>query len=890
MGMGDLTADAVPGIPTGTVTFFFSDIEGSTRLWEAHPEHMRAALRRHDAILRASIESNDGYVFSLAGDQFVAAFHHVPNALAAASAAQLAIQQEEWSDLTPIAVRIGIHVGVAEERDNDYFGQVLNRTARIVSAAHGGQTLLSAAAAPLARDVVLTDLGEHRLKDLAEAERIWQLGTDTFPALRTLAAARHNLPVERTPLVGRTDEVIEIAKTVLEHRLVSLLGIGGTGKTRLALAVAAEVADRFEGGTWFVDLVPATDANSVAEAAASASGLRLTGSYLVEALAEQVAQRQMLLVFDNCEHLTDDVADVIDHLLERSSNVHIIVTSREPLELQDEHQIRVQPLAVASSSGSPAIRLFVEAANRVGADLGADHTEQVANICRHLDGLPLSIELAAAQLRQLTLTQLEDRLDQRFQLLSRGGRRRRGRHSSLIDVLSDSWAMLDEAEQSLLKLAAAFPSSFTLADLEEASKEMSVVHSLGGIVDRGLVANDGHGGLKLLETVKLFVRDRWADDPTSPDFEDQHTEWILNHARTEGADNAGLSIALAGWSMLHYDDHRAVEDRLAAAARFDELAELLWYLRWPYSRELPQRASQLIERLERYIAETGLTDTQSATLHVVAGRAARAARSIRWYRTGAETAIGLLRPLGPSPELVSALIGATFDRIVNDPETAYELLDEAYHVALDIGDETLAAATLGYRANYLALAHRFPETRLVLEELASRPNAGRADQVRVMALEATMQVDLLDDPSRSRAAVEELVEITTDHGLDHDWFMELHRSSGVAATGDIEGTIACIDRITVLLEESRMDGLPDILLPYLTLANALGEKELCRRWLTAIRQGEGVLGTGISIGVYRVHRSVVGLVDYNPLDDTTIEEILVEAQTWLQRGSSLRSS
>lgn len=882
MGKGGATSNALPGIPTGTVTFFFSDIEGSTRLWEAHPTDMRAALRRHDEILRTSIEDHEGYVFSLAGDSFVAAFHHVPDALAAASAIQTAIEQEPWPDRTPISVRIGINVGVAEERDNDYFGQVLNRTARIVSAAHGGQTLLSSAAATLVRDVELTDLGEHRLKDLAEAEQIWQVGNCTFSPLRTLAQARHNLPVERTPLVGRSADVIETAKTVLEHRLVSLLGIGGTGKTRLALAVAAEVADRFESGTWFIDLVPASDANSVAEAAASASGLRLAGGDLVDALANQVAQRCMLLVFDNCEHLTDDVADVIDHLLQRSSNVHILVTSREPLELQDEHQVRVQPLAVAASSSSPAIRLFVDAASRVGIDLGIDHTERVASICQHLDGLPLSIELAAAQLRQLTLTQLEDRLDQRFQLLARAGRRRRGRHSSLIDVLTDSWTMLDDAEQSLLKLAAAFPSSFTLADIEEASRSTSVVNSLGGLIDRGLLANDGHGGFKLLETVKLFVRDQWADDSSSNDFEEQHTAWILNHVRDEGADNASLSIRLAGWLMRHYDDHRAVEDRLAAASRFDDLAELLWALRWPYSRELPQRASAVIERIERYVAEAGLTDVQSATLQIVAGRAARAARSIYWYRTGAEAAVGLLRPLGPSPQLVSALIGATFERIVHDAIATDEMLDEAYHVALDIGDETLASATLGYRANYLALTQRFPETRQVLDELALRPNAARADQVRVMALEATMQVNFLDDPPRAREAIEELVRITTEHGLDHDWFMAIHLASGIAATGDIDGTTASIDRATALLKESGMDGLPDLLLPYLSLAQAVGEQELCRRWLTAIRQCAGVLGTGISIGIYRVHRSAVGLLESNPLEESTIEEILLEAQAWLR--------
>ncbi len=257
------------GIPTGTVTFLFTDVEKSTRMWQNHPAEMQAALGRHDGIVRDCIERNAGYVFSLAGDQFVAAFHQVPHALAAASEAQEQIGAENWPEHTPIRVRIGIHIGVADERDGDYFGPVLNRTARIVSAAHGGQTLLSGAAAALAPGLDLTDLGEHRLKDLAEAQHLWQAGADTYPTLRTMQVLRHNLPVERTPLVGRTDDVNDISTRVLDNRLITLLGIGGTGKTRLALAVAAEIADRFQDGTWFIDLVPSTDVTSVVERAIS---------------------------------------------------------------------------------------------------------------------------------------------------------------------------------------------------------------------------------------------------------------------------------------------------------------------------------------------------------------------------------------------------------------------------------------------------------------------------------------------------------------------------------------------------------------------------------------------------------------------------------------------
>lgn len=887
MGKDDVRADeSFEGIPTGTVAFFFTDVEGSTRMWENEPEKMRTALRRHDEIVRTAIESNGGYVFSLAGDQFVAAFHNIQTALSGAHDAQRQIAAELWPTDMPIRVRIGIHVGVAEERDNDYFGQVLNRTARIVSAGHGGQTVLSGAAAALATGVELDDLGEHRLKDLAEAEHLWQVSGGFFPPLRTLHAGRHNFRVERTPLVGRSDDIIAISKTVLEHRLVTLLGIGGTGKTRLASAVAAEVGDRFDDGTWFVDLVPTSDQNGVAEAIASAVGLQLTGTDLLGALADQLVRRDLLLVMDNCEHITDDVADVVDFLLERTQRLHILATSRETLDLPDEHQVRVTPLPVRDSASSPAVRLFLDAAARVGADVESDDIDVVISVCERLDGLPLAIELAAAQLRQLTPTELASRLDRRFELLDRGrSNRRRRRQTSLLDVLTDSWEMLDRDEQRLLSYLATFPSSFDLADVEGiASTTSGISRSLGGLSDRGLVATAGDGRSRLLETVKLFVRERWADLPTI-EFADAHTAWLAAHLDANGNDNQHQSIALAGWAVRHYDDHRAVEDRLASAERFDELAELLHSLRWAYSREMPQRASALIDRIEHYLDTFELTDWQSASLHLVACRAGRAARHSEWIRRGGEEAVIRFRPSGPTPELAAALITSTFNQIVHDPAEAFRRLDEAYEIALSLGPDalgadTLVAATQGYRANYLAMQLKVDEVRSVLAELELRPNADRIDNILVMVLEATLVINLLEDPPAARAAIERCVEATAEHGLDHDWFMLLHLAIGVAVTGDVRATVGAIRQVTARLEKSGLNGLPDLLLPYLALAHALGDDDRCRRWLTTIRKGTGHLGTGITIATYRMHRSAVGLDDTNPLDGTTIDDLHTEAIDW----------
>ncbi|MFK7918023.1 MAG: adenylate/guanylate cyclase domain-containing protein [Ilumatobacter sp.] len=888
--MGESRAgEVIDGIPTGTVTFFFTDVEGSTRLWEDHPTDMANALGRHDEIVRGRIEHNNGYVFSLAGDQFVAAFHDVESAVTAAIETQAAIDVEPWPTDAPIRVRIGIHVGVAEERDNDYFGQVLNRTARIVSAAHGEQTLLSGAAAALADGSLLSDLGEHRLKDLAEAEHLWQVGHRQHRPLRTLQTGRHNLPVERTALVGRSADITAVAKTVLDNRLVSLLGIGGTGKTRLAMAVAAEIGDRFVDGTWFVDLVPATDLNSVVEAVASAAGLRLTGTDLLDALASQAEQRHMLLVIDNCEHLTDDAADVIDLLLERSSNVHVIATSREPLDLPDEHQVRIAPLAVSPTAASPAVRLFMSTAERVGAELQSDDIEVIADICNKLDGLPLSIELAAAQLRQLRLGELAARLDRRFELLTRGrGNRRRRRQASLLDVLNDSWQMLEDGERNLLMQLAAFPSSFDLVDVEALANDTArPAQHLGGLIDRGLVSGDGHGRSRLLETVKLFVRERWADSPDVAghtidpgSFLDAHTGWMLAHLREHGAANNYQSVELAGWVIRHYDDHRAVEDRLAASGRLDELAALIGGLRWAYSRETGQRATAFIERVESYHESLTLSGHQSAALHLAAAGAARAARNRHWLAHGAHEAVRLFREEPPCEEFVVALIVASFTEVLRDPKQAFANLDEARFVAHEVGAETLIDNILAYRAHYAAMIGSIDEVHEVLAELEPRLVGRPVDNTTMMTLQAKMVANLFSAPEVAREAARQGATTASTFGLDNDWWVHLYLATGAAACGDSNAMRRHLADGEEMLQQSGTNGLPDLLLPYVALARVTGDLDRSRRWITGVRHADSRPGTGVVIALYRHLRAEVGLNDTNPLGEASIEDLHAEARSW----------
>ena len=517
------------GRPTGTVTFLFTDVEGSTGLWEREPDGMQVALAAHDDIMRTVIESFGGVVFSTAGDSFSAAFSTPAQALDAATALQVQLSVQQWPTSVPIRVRMGVHSGTAQERDENYFGPVLNRAARLMAAAHGGQVVVSNATAQLVDRGGLVDLDEHLLKDLVAPERVWQLGSASHPAIRSLQRRLHNLPVQRAELIGRTTEINEIAGLVRQHRLVSMLGIGGTGKTRLALAVAAEVVEDFGDGVWFVNLVPVSAGEERPEVIANAAGLRLTSGSRLEQLAAVLAGRETLFVLDNCEHLTEPVADLIDALLE-TTGAQFLVTSREPLDLPDEWPLRVPTLAVEESFTAPAVALFNRAAARAGAVLSEDDLPLAVAVCRHLDGLPLALELAGAQLRSLTLAELASRLDRRFELLETSRRGRRQRQASLLVVLEDTWMSLNAPEEELLRQLAAFAGSFDLDAVEAAASDLAprgLLRAFRGLTDRSLVTSDNDGRHRLLETVKLFAQRHWADPDALGDYWERHTQWAL---------------------------------------------------------------------------------------------------------------------------------------------------------------------------------------------------------------------------------------------------------------------------------------------------------------------------------------------------------------------------
>ena len=589
-------ADDVP-LPTGTVSLLFSDIEGSTTLWERNPTEMTVALQRHDAIIREAVESVGGRVFKTTGDGFHAVFTAPVDCLIAAAEAQSSLQLEEWPQDTPIKVRMGLHTGLCEQRDDDYFGPVMNRTARLMDVAHGGQTVVSRAMVELAQDsspqwLNFLDLGEHRLKDLSRPERVFQLDIEgmgvEFPPLRSLndGIREHNLPVLLSSFVGRETEVIEVRKLVQASRLVTLTGAGGSGKTRLALQVAAESLDDFAESVWLVELASLADPALVTSTVASALGVREEpGRPPLETLVNALSDRHLLVVLDNCEHLRVPSALLADALLRSCPGLCVLATSREPLGVTGEHVYRVPPLSLPDSGpillagqaeSFDAVKLFVEraAAHNSTFHLGLDNAAGVVSLCRELDGMPLAIELAAARVTSLSIEEIEGRLADRFRLLTRGDSTALPRHQTLRALIDWSYDLLDEREQAVLCRLSTFVGGWSLEAAEALSPQtgltaLDVMDVLGSLVDKSLVqvdqASTGASRYRLLETIRHYCAERFSRLPPG-----EQTSTHLAHGQFFLALAEQASPHLSGAERAQWFDRIGLElgNLRVAMARF----------------------------------------------------------------------------------------------------------------------------------------------------------------------------------------------------------------------------------------------------------------------------------------------------------------------------------
>jgi len=524
---------AMADLPTGTVTFLFTDIEGSTRLWAEHRGTMGEVVERHDIIVRSAIEDNGGFVFATGGDAFSAAFPTAQDALAAAVMAQIKLTGEDWGTST-VRVRMGIHTGEALERDEDYFGPVVNESARLMSAGHGGQILISETAASIASDAVpdgvaLIDLGQHRLRDVDNTVRVFQVTypglDDVFPGLRTESETRHNLPNRLASFVGRNADLEELGALVMNSRLVTLTGPGGSGKTTLATEFARGSLDSYPDGVWFVDLAAIDDGALVTHAVASVLDIReRPGRPLRDSVITAAGAMSILLILDNCEHLVDAAAELVGALVRSTRGVDILATSREPLRVPGETVFGTQPLETPSSDGSreeiaesPAVRLFVDRARMVLHDfaLTPANASAVGRVCRSLDGLPLAIEMAAARVNALTPTQIADRLDERFALLSSGSRDGIAQHQSLRAAIEWSYELLDNDEKAVFRRVSVFDSDFSIDAAESVCSPLGtpvqVADIVSRLVDKSMIARaDTPAGLRLrlLETIREYSREK----------------------------------------------------------------------------------------------------------------------------------------------------------------------------------------------------------------------------------------------------------------------------------------------------------------------------------------------------------------------------------------------
>lgn len=566
----------MPTIPTGTVTFLFTDIEGSTQLWEHFPGLMKTNLAKHDTLLRAAIEQNEGYVFKTVGDAFCAAFPTALDGISAAIAAQKSLAGENWGEAT-IRVRMGLHTGSADERDKDYFGPTLNRAARLMSAGHGGQILLSRATQELVSDklpsnAALDDSGERRLKDLVRLEHIYQLNAPglagSFAPIKTLDSYRHNLPAQLTSFIGREGEMAEVKRTIVTHRLVTLTGPGGTGKTRLSLQVAADLLDQFPSGVWFVELAPLSNPELLSQTILAALETPVQpGKSATESLCNFFSEKTALLVLDNCEHLVEACARLVERLLTSTSALRILTSSREALGVKGEQTWHVPPLSLPDLKKLPgyetlsqyeAVRLFIERARLVQPLFSVTNANApaVAKICTRLDGIPLAIELAAARLRILTAEQIASRLDDRFHLLTGGSRTALPRQQTLRALIDWSHDMLSESERTMFRRLAIFSGGWVMEAAEAVGSDEQIgsyetLDILNLLIDKSLVSvdlsRDELPRYYFLETIREYAHEKLRESDELTTIQKKSTLSGMPPRQTKPTHNCAL---MRSWNGL----------------------------------------------------------------------------------------------------------------------------------------------------------------------------------------------------------------------------------------------------------------------------------------------------------------------------------------------------
>jgi predicted ATPase/class 3 adenylate cyclase len=805
----------VTALPTGTVTFLFTDLEGSTRLWEEHPDDMRVALARHDEILRKTVEAHDGAIVKTTGDGLHAAFATADHALGAAVDAQLALTGEVWPLPEPLRVRMGVHTGASEERDGDYYGPAVNRAARVAAAAHGGQILVSHATEELARDSLpaahaLVDLGEHRLRDLARAERVFQLAAPglagDFPPPRSVDAYPGNLPVQLSSFIGRDADVSAIVAALRDARLVTLTGVGGVGKTRLATQVAAELLPHFPDGAWLCELAPATDREALDQIAVAALGATPRGGMTLQgSIVEYLATKQLLVVLDNCEHLLDDAGRLADAILRGCPEVRILATSREGLGIEGEHLRVVRSLAVPpldasadDTAAAAAIQLFVERARAARGDVAFDDValEAVAEICRRLDGIPLAIELAAARVVAMTPIEIARRLDERFRLLTGGRRTAVERHHTLRAAVDWSYSLLGERERLVFDRLGVFAGSFDIAAAEAVAsdddlEQWDVVDALTELVAKSMLVSEQHADTTryaCLETLRQYACEQLEARAESDVVRRRHAQHYVQ-------------IATAYAAGLRGPDELAVRAQLG-----EDLDNLRAGITWSLDR---------VDTADRVLGMTAIAELAlESNLERRLGVGSWAERALP-HADEAE------------PPIRCAVIAAAAEeaRAIGDADRAIDLAELALRDGVTLAGVGPALALVawstgaGMRGDGMSVVDRLVATRDVMADAGAD-----AYVLCVMATVAAVWAALSGDVAAATELAREAVDLARVSGSPSQLCAALFALANATELADPELALACYDESIALTRAGAGTSVYSVALAFAArLRHELGE-------------------------------------------------------------------
>jgi predicted ATPase/class 3 adenylate cyclase len=729
-------------LPTGTVTFLFTDIEDSTRLWEKYPEAMIPALAKHDSILKEVVESNNGQIIKTTGDGIHAVFSTAIDAVKSALDIQQTIQNSEVvkSPEFSLRVRMGLHTGEAELRDGDYYGGTLNRAARIMSIGHGGQILISETTLNIAQehlssDVSVVDLGHHQLKGLSKAEHIYQISTtdlqQEFPVLKSQTHATNNLPTQLTSFVGRERELAEAKSRLEGARLLTLIGPGGTGKTRLSIQLGSQLVSKFKDGVWLVEFAPISDPSLIMQTIASVFEIgEVPGMPLMVLVHDYLREKHLLLILDNCEHLIESSAKVVDELLHIAPMVKIIASSREALGINGETVYRVPALSLPdqfevtkeAAMGFESVQLFVErasAANR-NFQLTDENASFVAQICSRLDGIPLAIELAASRITVFSPEQIAKRLDDRFKLLTGGSRTALPRQQTLRALIDWSYDLLSEEERALLRSLSVFAGGWTFEAAEMICNNVDVFEHLPKLIDKSLVVVNDEGDEPrcfLLETIRQYARDKLLENGEGEGTRNRHLTYYLEMTEAVRPEllKRGRELELINRLNTEYDNIRtAVEwgvsnDPFAVMRMIYSLTQ--FFVVTTFASEGHRWGVDALKQAD-LLAENRLPMTKE---HIAPKARLLASMSMMSFSMGdlkksgaeAEEAIPLLRSVGEKWFLALVLVFLTAASLqTGNVDAAVASSDEALKLAEELEDQYIWGIVLGAVSNVEAFAKR----------------------------------------------------------------------------------------------------------------------------------------------------------------------------------------